>query len=44
MRAQSHPGELSSSLPSAHSLAPHFVYLLGPDSGAGGEILYKCVP
>ncbi|HEX9392525.1 MAG TPA: SDR family NAD(P)-dependent oxidoreductase [Usitatibacteraceae bacterium] len=44
MRAQSHPGELSSSLPSAHSLAPHFVYLLGPDSRTGGEILYKCAP
>ena len=43
MRAKSHPGELSSSLPSTDSLAPHFLYLLGPDSKASHQVLYKCV-
>ena len=43
MRAKSHPGELSSSLPTAGSLAPHFLYLLGPDSKASHHVLYKCV-
>lgn len=41
MRAKSHPGELSSSLPSADSLVPHFLYLLGPDSKANRAILYN---
>ena len=43
MRAKSHPGERSSSLPSADSLVPHFLYLLGPDSLASREVVYKCV-
>ncbi|MEP7154160.1 MAG: SDR family NAD(P)-dependent oxidoreductase [Betaproteobacteria bacterium] len=32
MRAQSHPGELASALPSAEKLAPDFLYLIGRDS------------
>ncbi len=34
MRAQSHPGEMASSLPSPESLAASFLYLMGPDSVA----------
>ncbi len=32
MRAQSHPGELASSLPTPESLAANFIYLMGSDS------------
>lgn len=40
MRAQSHPGELSSSLPLPESLAACFLYLIGPDStGITGRLL-----
>lgn len=42
MRAKSHPGELSASLPSAASLVPHFLYLLGPDSQSNRGALYHC--
>ncbi len=46
-RSISHPGELSSSLPSAESLAPHFVYLMSPpnDSSEAANphnALYVC--
>lgn len=44
-RTKSHPGESSESLPSADSLAPHFLYLMsGNDRAPGGSttILYKC--
>jgi len=40
MRAQSHPGELASTLPQPESLAAHFLYLIGPDSaGITGRLL-----
>lgn len=40
MRAKSHPGELSASLPSAETLATRFMYLIGPDSaGISGQLL-----
>lgn len=46
MRAKSHPGELASSLPSAASLAPHFVYLMSSnnDISADDTVYYACAP
>ena len=46
-RSISHPGELASSLPSAESLAPHFVYLMSPrnssaDAANPHNALYVC--
>lgn len=44
-RAKSHPGEASASLPSAESLAPHFLYLMARNdvtTGGSSTILYKC--
>ncbi len=48
-RSISHPGELVSSLPSAESLAPHFVYLMSPhhdstDAAHPHNPLYLCKP
>ena len=42
MRAQSHPGELGSSLPSAESLAGDFLYLIGRDSAGISGGLLEC--
>jgi NAD(P)-dependent dehydrogenase (short-subunit alcohol dehydrogenase family) len=44
MRAKSHPGELASSLPSPESLAPHFVYLMSPESDIAKHhsVFYAC--
>ncbi len=44
MRAKSHPGELTSSLPSPESLAPHFVYLMSPASDTAKQhgVFYAC--
>lgn len=42
MRAQSHPGELSSSLPLPESLAGNFLYLMGPDSTGITGCLLEC--
>jgi NAD(P)-dependent dehydrogenase (short-subunit alcohol dehydrogenase family) len=42
VRAKSHPGESSAALATMDSMAPHFVYLLGPDSLANREIIYRC--
>ena len=40
MRAQSHPGELASTIPPPESLAASFLYLIGPDSnGITGRLL-----
>jgi len=40
MRAQSHPGEVSSALAPPESLAANFLYLIGPDSaGVTGRLL-----
>ncbi|MEO8102276.1 MAG: SDR family NAD(P)-dependent oxidoreductase [Betaproteobacteria bacterium] len=40
MRSKSHPGELASALPAPESLAPGFLYLIGPDSsGISGRML-----
>lgn len=44
MRAQSHPGELASSLLSAESLTTAFLYLLGPDSAGVNGCLLQCQP
>jgi NAD(P)-dependent dehydrogenase (short-subunit alcohol dehydrogenase family) len=42
MRAQSHPGELASSLPTADSLAVSFLYLMGADSAGISGQLFNC--
>jgi NAD(P)-dependent dehydrogenase (short-subunit alcohol dehydrogenase family) len=44
MRTKSHPGELTSSLPSPESLAPHFVYLMSPlnDTAKHDDVFYVC--
>jgi NAD(P)-dependent dehydrogenase (short-subunit alcohol dehydrogenase family) len=44
MRAKSHPGEMISSLPSSESLAPHFVYLMSPESDTAKHqsVFYAC--
>jgi NAD(P)-dependent dehydrogenase (short-subunit alcohol dehydrogenase family) len=43
-RPKSHPGELTSSLPSPESLGLHFVYLMSGDSAANTAILHQCQP
>jgi NAD(P)-dependent dehydrogenase (short-subunit alcohol dehydrogenase family) len=41
-RSKSHPGEVASTLPSAESLSPHFLYLMGSDSRSDSGLLYRC--
>jgi len=40
----SHPAEERQNLPSAESLAPQFVYLIGPDSRSATSTLHYCQP
>ncbi len=42
LRARSHPGESPAHLPAAESLAPHFLYLMGPDSAHLNGERYQC--
>ncbi len=42
MRSKSHPAESSASLPSAQSLARHFLYLLGPDARSERNPFHRC--
>ncbi len=44
MRAQSHPGELATALPSAESMSPAFLYLISADSKDFNGCLFECQP
>ena len=44
MRAQSHPGELATAIPSAESMSGAFLYLIGADSKDFTGCLFECQP